>query len=159
MCAQVEVLCGNLSWSVPFLWLWRGSFWYCIFCPSAFTSCFLLCTFALLPVTLPGTNAWRLAITWGKPVFLVWLSIRALRLWAFCLPGFFLTALIAFSQSFRLFLCFGRGHFSGPFWCGYFRNRLFATFCLYLCLLPLLFSCLLALYIAFLAYFCLFSLL
>ena len=23
----------------------------------------------VLPVTLPGTNAWRLAITWGKPVF------------------------------------------------------------------------------------------
>ena len=25
---------------------------------------------SFLPVTLPGTNAWLLAITWGKPVFL-----------------------------------------------------------------------------------------
>ena len=73
---------------------------------------FVSLLFFVSPVTLPGTHAWRSAITWGKPAFLC-----PVFLWVFLL------AFLAFSET--LLLALFQAFCLGLFWA-------FFAFCCFL---------------------------
>ena len=79
-----------------------SGFWYCIVL-------FLIFCFVTFPVTLPGTYAWRSAITWGKPAFgvpsLFWV-FAFLAIFGLAFGPFFRPLFLAVFEASCAFCCF-----------------------------------------------------